>query len=79
LTAGNRALFAKEGDSAVLVSDDLTLRHLEKANLIGQTDLTKKQLHKVGYIFELSFDLAIPPGSNVSSSPGFEALGFSNT
>jgi hypothetical protein len=78
-TAEHRALFAKEAASAVLLWDDLTLRKLKNAKLGGDADLTKKQLHMVGYLFELMYDLAIPPGANVSKSPGFEALGFFNT
>jgi hypothetical protein len=44
-TAGHRALFAKDADSAVLSWDDLTLRHLKNANVGGDAELTKKQLH----------------------------------
>ena len=75
-TAGHHALFYKEAGSAVLLWDDLTLRRLQNAKVGGDTDITEKQLHMVGYLFELCYDLAIPPDNNVSRSPGFEALSF---
>jgi hypothetical protein len=31
-----------------------------------------KQLHMVGYLCELVYNLALAPGENVSQSPGFE-------
>ena len=31
-----------------------------------------KQLHMVGYLCELVYDLGLAPGDNVSQSPGFE-------
>ena len=34
--------------------------------------LQDKQLHMVGYLFELFYDLMIAPRHNVSQSPGFE-------
>jgi hypothetical protein len=77
LTPGHRELFAKE--AGVLSWDEKTLRRLENAKVGGDTHITKKQLHMVGYLFELCYDLAIPPENNVSESPGFEALGFFNT
>jgi len=40
-------------------------------------EIIKIQL-SLGYLFELCY-LAVPPQTNVSRSPGFEALGFFNT
>jgi hypothetical protein len=74
-TAGYRALFAKEADTAILPWDDLTLRRLKNAKLGGDNDLTqKKQLHIVGYLFELCYDLGIPPETNVSLRPRLRPL-----
>ena len=33
-----------------------------------------KQLHMVGYLFEMLYDLMIAPNANVSQSPGFESF-----
>jgi hypothetical protein len=33
----------------------------------------EKQIHMVGYLFEMLYDLMIAPGANVSQSPGFES------
>jgi hypothetical protein len=66
--------------SAVLVWDDLphNVEALGKCEIRCTTDLTKKQLRMVGYLFEPCYNLAIPPDNNVSRSPGFETLGFFN-
>ena len=40
--------------------------------LLSYNRLRDKQLHMVGYLFELFYDLMIAPRNNVSCSPGFE-------
>ena len=41
--------------------------------------LGEKQLHLVGYLMELSYDLCIALKNNVSENPGFESfLGYTN-
>lgn len=37
-------------------------------------DIINKQLHLVGYLFELCYDIAISPMNIVSQSPGFESF-----
>lgn len=49
--------------------------HIEKIRNVGFRgcdELHEKQLHMVGYLFELIFDLMIARDDNVSKSPGFE-------
>ena len=48
--------------------------HLEliaAVNFPGTPSVVEKQLHMVGYLFELVYDLMISPRDNVSHSPGF--------
>ena len=47
------------------------LTHL-KADSWNAISLKKKQLNMVSFLWELFYDLALAPGSNVSQSPGFE-------
>jgi hypothetical protein len=50
-------------------------RHIDEAgavNFANAKDIKAKQLHMVGYLCELVYDLALTPGDNVSQSPGFE-------
>jgi hypothetical protein len=61
----------KEG--GLLSWEGAILSKLEKANL-GCNALKDKQLHAVGYLFELCYNLAILPRGNVSQNPGFESL-----
>ena len=39
-------------------------------------DLSKLQLDAVSYLWELGYDLLLTKSDNVSTSPGFEALGL---
>jgi len=48
------------------------LEKVDKTNFKGATSLQDKQLHIVGYLIELVYDLAISSKENVSESPGFE-------
>jgi hypothetical protein len=41
-------------------------------NFRGATSLAAKQMHMVGYLFELAYDLCIDSVANVSLNPGFE-------
>ncbi len=38
----------------------------------GNLDVRQKQLHMVGYLFELCYDLCIASDKNISKNPGFE-------
>jgi hypothetical protein len=56
--------------------DDLVmLRHLKRVKLGGESDVTNKQLHMVGNLFELCYGLVIPPDTNGCG----EALDFFNS
>ncbi len=48
------------------------LEHVSKVKFAGCSTLAEKQLHMIGYMFELLYDLMISPRDNVSRSPGFE-------
>jgi hypothetical protein len=65
-------LVMKEG--GLLSWEGAILSKLEKASLSKCNALKDKQLHAVGYLFELCYDLAILPSQNVSQNPGFESL-----
>ena len=46
-------------------------------NFAGNPRLQTKQLHMLGYLWELAYDLSLAPTSNISGNPGFEtALGI---
>ena len=59
----------------------VALKRIGAVAFAGCSTLEEKQLHMVGYLFELAYDLMISPTDNVSRSPGFETpLGiFGNT
>jgi hypothetical protein len=50
--------------------------HMQRIRLINfrgeGITVQDKQLHMVGYLFELIFDLMIPSSTNLSTMPGFE-------
>ena len=48
------------------------LERIGAVNFSNAKDLQAKQLHMVGNLCELVYDLALSPGDNVSQSPGFE-------
>jgi len=68
---GHLKLVAKE--DGLLSWEGAILERLQKASL-GCNGLQDKQLHAVGYLFELCYDLALSPERNVSQNPGFESL-----
>jgi hypothetical protein len=56
---------------------DDVVEFVAKLNIAGCTSTADKQLHMVGYLFELVYDLALSRSANISRSPGFEsALGI---
>jgi hypothetical protein len=48
------------------------IERIGAVNFANTKDLEAKQLHMVGYLCELVYDLALSPGDNVSQSPGFD-------
>lgn len=64
-------LTSRETAKGLFVWSDSAMSHLEKL-WDGQT-VECKQLHMVGYLFELIYDLMLEQCENVSSSPGFES------
>jgi len=64
-------------DGSLFHWDGPVLEKVEKLNFKGSKNLEERQLHMVGYLLELCYDLAIPPADSVSRNPGFEtALGI---
>lgn len=59
-------------DTGLLNWPQDTISHINKVNFPGCFTLQDKQLHMVGYVIELFYDLLISTSDNVSSSPGFE-------
>jgi hypothetical protein len=49
-------------------------KKIEAVKFSGSDHLGPKQLHMLGYLWELSYDLYIAPSSNISSNPGFESV-----
>jgi hypothetical protein len=45
---------------------------IQAFNFRGATSLVEKQMHMVGYLFELAYDLCISSVDNVSLNPGLE-------
>ena len=58
--------------SGIFYWDDEVLRHVGNVKFAGCSTLQEKQLHMVGYLTELGYDLLIAQANNVSGSPGFE-------
>ena len=54
--------------------DSETNTKIADVNFHGSTRLQTKQLHMLGYLWELAYDLCIAPNSNISGNPGFETL-----
>jgi hypothetical protein len=65
------ALHQTDG-SGIFVWSKEVLERIGAVNFSGAKDLEAKQLHMVGYLCELVYDLALAPDQNVSQSPGFE-------
>lgn len=49
-------------------------KKIEAVNFKGCNRLQTKQLHMLGYLWEISYDLCIAPAANISGNPGFEVL-----
>ena len=54
--------------------DEETLKHIGRVNFSGNSRVQAKQLHMLGYLWELACDLALAPQSNISGNPGFETV-----
>jgi hypothetical protein len=67
-----RSLIAIEGEDNTFVWDSACINGLQQLNFQAGTPLEDKQLHMIGYLAELCYDLALAPKDNVSESPGFE-------
>ena len=51
-----------------------TNKMIDGVNFRGTVRLQAKQLHMLGYLWELAYDLCIAPGSNILGNPGFETV-----
>jgi hypothetical protein len=65
------ALHQTDGSGLFAWSPEM-LERIGNVNFANAKDIKAKQLHMVGYLCELVYDLALTPGDNVSQSPGFE-------
>ena len=52
--------------------DRSVLKRVDKVKFAGCSTRRDKQLHMVGYLLELGYDLLLAQQDNVSQSPGFE-------
>ena len=58
--------------SGIFIWTPEMLQRISTVNFANSKDIKAKQLHMVGYLCELVYDLGLAPGDNVSQSPGFE-------
>ena len=65
------ALLQTDGSGTFVWTPEM-LERIDAVNFQNSKDLEAKQLHMVGCLSELVYDLALAPGDNVSQSPGFE-------
>ena len=66
-------LCAVEEGKRIFFWSTQVLEHMGRCKFSGSTTLPEKQLHMIGYLIELVYDLCLSPAANVSESPGFEA------
>jgi hypothetical protein len=63
-----------ETQGGIFFFDATINKKIEAVKFSGSDRLGQKQLHMLGYLWELSYDLCIAPSSNISSNPGFETV-----
>ena len=51
---------------------ELFIEKIQAVNFRGAMTLEAKQMHMIGYLFKLAYDLCIDSIANVSLNPGFE-------
>lgn len=72
-TAAVKALCDTNASRGLLSWRPIHMQRIRLINFKGAHDKVQdKQLHMVGYLFELIFDLMLAPSINLSQSPGFE-------
>ena len=69
-------LVATSAVEGILCWPASTITQITNTNFRGVENLKDKQLHMVGYLFELCYELMLSPNDNVSQSPGFETCGL---
>jgi hypothetical protein len=70
---GSPSLHFLQGDeNGIFRWDKDCLSSLLIVMIPGTVTLNDKKLHMVAYLCELSYDLMIAPGANISKSPGSE-------
>ena len=69
-------LVATSPEEGILCWPESAITQISNTNFRGVANLQEKQLHMVGYLFELCYDLMLSPNDNVSQSPGFETCGL---
>lgn len=70
------ALCAPASTTGIFQWPASSLEDVRKATGLGAATLEVKQLHAVGYMLELGFELMLSPDDDVSESPGFESFGL---
>ncbi len=66
-----------QGCDGIFLWSDVMLHRIGEIKFLGAKVLADKQLHMVGYMIELCYDLALSSDHNISESAGFETpLGF---
>mmetsp|Transcript_39644 Transcript_39644/g.58855 ORF Transcript_39644/g.58855 Transcript_39644/m.58855 type:complete len:146 (-) Transcript_39644:15-452(-) len=76
LTSNYEKDCSQKGSKGLFVWSKDTIEFLKSRR--GQTSLKDMQLHMVAYMLELSYDLLLATGNNVSTQPGYEKFGLIN-
>ena len=61
-------------DGGIFHFDKQTKKSIDGVKFSGNQRLQQKQLHMLGYLWELVYDLCIAPSANISTNPGFESV-----
>jgi hypothetical protein len=69
-------LCSSDAATGILQWPTWALNDIDKSSINGAATLELKQLHAVGYLFELAFELMLSPSADLSESPGFESFGL---
>ena len=70
-----------ETNGGIYNFDKETNKRIDCVRFAGNDSrLQQKQMHMLGHLWELCFDLCLAPSANISCNPGFEtALGIHST
>jgi hypothetical protein len=59
-------------EHSLFVWSQSDMKSLKAVGFAGNPSIGDRQLHLIGYLCEIGYDLALAPDNNMSESPGFE-------